>query len=186
MSYSDEWHDSELEYLDRIKRKEQVIRHIRHGELVNVEEIDEYERRQEVQQQQFDRMVHAMESCAQRLSALLQDFRLVNIKQGKVYGNRFQITQSLPIRIDLKRPGESKNLPTGFRLDVPFAPIASLILINESGGGNIYFSTNEKSDKVGTYLAAGNTMQLDFGEPILEYINLYADATTTLNMILLT
>jgi hypothetical protein len=188
LSFTDDYEQHMVERLARTQQqKESVMRAARQTELMHeegCEEMDEHERRWQARAEQLDRAVAYLAECASALQRLLYDYRAVNTKRGEVYGNRFQLTQGVPIRIDLVRPEESANPPASIRLDLPRRPLTDLILINE-GAGNLSFTTNDKSDKAGTFVKAGDTLTLAFGEPILERINFSVDATLTLNMIVI-
>lgn len=182
MSFSDEWYEHEVNRLNQIHKKERAIRDIRHAELQDSEHMDEFERRLEVQQIQFDRIVHGIELMATSLNKLLYDYRAVNTKQGLVYGNYFQILQTAQVmQIDFKRPGGGVNIPAGTRFDIPGQPISNIIIINY-GTGDLQFSFPGTSNDlhVGSILKAPAAstnpvpLVLNFGEPIVERMNLFA------------
>lgn len=168
-----------MSFTDARHEYRNVIDHI--NEATHKEE-SEYEDRNESYKKQT---LALLKSIADAVNAIKTDYRLVNIKDGQTYGNRFSITLANGIiQLDLKRPALSSNLPTGLVLNLPMRPLTGITLINE-GAGNLYFDCVKRQGdlRCNTYLAAGATITIDFKEPTLERVNIRCDANLTLNMI---
>jgi len=182
MSYADDY--TEFDRINDIRDREAVIRAAKQADLMQMEHLDEFEKRQEVQQQQWDRMVHALESMQALLGRMVTGYELVNTRRGEIYGNRFQLKQSQGIvRIDLKNPDLSKNMPSGVRLYLPRKPVPTLILINEgqnSGVLNFAIPRMRDDHNISSTIqppASGTNpvpLVLDWKQPIVERLNLNA------------
>lgn len=179
----------ELEKLDKIKAKEEFLRSARSKDVKS-----EHELRQKEFEDKQNRLLHAMESCAESLNHLLTDFRLVYTGRGEVYSNTLALTTAMGlIRIDLKHPELSQALPISLGpLRLPREPLKNLTLINK-GTGTLFFSTPKNAGDMRADVqldppAAGTNpvpLVLNWFEPTVENLNLVAN-TANINLQLIT
>jgi hypothetical protein len=190
MSYSDD--QEVLAHIHRVRQREDVIRAAQHSELDKVDADDE-EREDHFRSTYDERIVNALEECAESLRSLKRDYALANTRAGQVYGNIITInTASTPIKIDLVRPALSEGLGSQV-LFLPFRPLVNLTLIN-TGTGTLNFSFPKRRNEWPQYASlappAANTnpvpLYFDFKQPTLERINLLATGgNVILNMMTL-
>jgi hypothetical protein len=180
----------ELEKLDKIKEKEDFLRHAR-GRDVN---SADWELKKKHFEDKQNRLLHAMESCATSLSHLLTDFRLVYTGRGEVYSNVIGLTTTMGlVQIDLKRPELSPAFPkTLAPLRLPREPLKNLTIINK-GTGTLFFATPQQPGDMRADVqldppATGTNpvpLTLNWFEPTVEHINLVAN-TSNLTLQLIT
>lgn len=170
------------------RERDNVVRMARLNSLEKIEGLDVYDKKKilhEIERQEkSDKLLLAMERAADHLGAIRTDLQLAYTRRGKTYGNVITLGTSTTM-IDFVRPVESVNLPAGFFVDTPFAPIPTLVLYVQTGKGDVYYSTNEDTDntKTQSLIESGRSVTLDFREPTIERINLRAtQASTVLNL----
>lgn len=178
----------ELEKLDKMKAKEEFLRHARGRETNNEWEL----KRKEFEDKQ-NRLLHAMESTASILHNMHTMLSLVYTSSGEIYSNVLALTQAMGlIQIDLKRPLLSPSYPTATlgQLRLPMQPLKNLTIINK-GAGTLFFSTPKNAGDMRAEVqidppATGTNpipQMFNWYQPTVEYLNMYASANLTVQLI---
>lgn len=172
----------ELEKLDKIKAKEEFLKHARGRDGVN----NEWELKKKEFEDKQNRLLHAVEGTHITLNHLLTDFRLVYTSRGEVYSNSLALTTAMGlVQIDLKHPEQSPALPISLGpLRLPREPLKNLTIINK-GTGTLFFATPQQPGDMRADVqldppATGTNpipLPLNWFEPTVEHLNLVASGS---------